>query len=88
MFFIELILTFVLKDAITMYYGKQHLLVLRRTLGLSHVWVNVTFEGLRRSEKEVDACWSRVHYDIYCSVYHTTKPNKRNNSKKLSLQLF
>lgn len=45
---------------------KQHVLVIRG-LSDSHVW------GLRRSGKDVDACRLHVHYDIYCSVYHTTK---------------
>lgn len=60
----ELILTFVLIDAIAMYEGKQHLSVLN-----GHPCVRINAEGARRSDKSMLG-WSRIH-DIYCSVYHT-----------------
>lgn len=52
LFSIELILTFVLKDAITMYYGKQHLRVLIGLLN-GHVWVNVTLKAWEEVKKKL-----------------------------------
>lgn len=88
MFSIELILTFMLKDAITVYYGKQHLLVLKKEkkrkekLLDGHVRVNVTLKAWEEVKKKLMLVGHMYFMIFIAQSYHTTKKKKKERKIK------
>lgn len=71
LFSIEQILTFMLKDAITMYYGKQHLLVLKGLFD-SHMWVHVTLKAWEEVKKKLMLVGHMYIMIFIAQSYHAT----------------